>query len=147
MPEEPPLFKLSLLEIGAAQISTYAMNLSQRAWPLAVLTWWMLRVFHPLPLLRHIFFLFCFSVWKFAFGRCLLLSVVLYQSPSAFVLLQQIRLGSYEVPLTGHWPWHMPPALCLSHYRTCKPLQLLLAQQLGILHCFFTFLCTNLSFS
>lgn len=56
MPEEPPLFKLSLLEIGAAQTSTYAMNLSQRAWPLAVLTWWMLRVFHPLPLLRHIFF-------------------------------------------------------------------------------------------
>lgn len=62
MPEEPPLFKLSLLEIGAAQISTYAMNLSQRAWPLAVLTWWMLRVFHPLPLLRHNFFVLFLSV-------------------------------------------------------------------------------------
>lgn len=95
-----------------------------------------LLVFHPLPLLHHFFCLFCFSLWKFAFDQCLLLSVVSCQSPSAFVLLQQIRLGSYEVPLTGHWPQRMPPALCLSHYRTCKPLQLLLAQQLGLLHVF-----------
>lgn len=58
IPEEPPLFKLSLLETGAAQISAYAMNLSQWAWLLAVLTWWMLRVFHPLPLLHHFFFCF-----------------------------------------------------------------------------------------
>lgn len=126
------------------------MNLSQQAWPLAVLTWWMLRVFHPYLSFTTFFFLsllFCFSVWKFAFGQCLLPSVVLCQSPSAFVLLRQVRLGSYEVPLTGHWPWRVPPALCLSHYRTCEPLQLLLAQQLGLLHSFFTFICTNLSFS
>lgn len=59
-PGEPPLLKLSLLKIGAAQISTYAMSLSQQARPLAVLTWWMLWVFHPLPLLHHFFDLFCF---------------------------------------------------------------------------------------
>lgn len=126
------------------------MNLSQQAWPLAVLAWWMLWVFHPYLSFTAFFFLlllFCFSVWKFAFGQCLLPSVVLCQSPSAFVLLPQIRLGSYEVPLTGHWPRRMRPALCPSHYRMCEPLQLLLAQQLGLLHSFFTFICTNTSFS
>lgn len=141
-PGEPPLFKLSLLEIGAAQISPYAMNLSQRAWPLAVLMWWMLRVFHPLPLLHHFFFFVSlFLSVEVCFWSVLISILISCQSPSAFVVLQQIRLGSYEVPLTGHWPQRVPPALCLSHYRMCEPLQLLLAQQ----HCFFTFICTNSS--
>lgn len=109
----------------------------------------MLWVFHPYLAFTTFFLLllFCFSVWKFAFGQYLLLSVVLCQSLSAFVLLLQIRLGSCEVPLTGHCPWRVPPALCLSHYRTCEPLQLLLARQLGLLRSFFAFICTNPSFS
>lgn len=145
-PGEPPLLKLSLLEIGAAQISNEPQPTG-----LATCCPDMVNApgVSPLPLLHHIFLLllFCFSVWKFACGQYLLLSVVLCQSPSAFVLLLQIRLGSCEVPLTGHCPRRVPPALCLSHYRTCEPLQLLLARQLGLLRSFFAFICTNPSFS
>lgn len=91
----------------------------------------------PSPL----FFVSLFLSVEVCFWSVLISILISCQSPSAFVVLQQIRLGSYEVPLTGHWPQHVPPALCLSHYRMCEPLQLLLAQQ----HCFFTFTCTNSS--
>lgn len=142
-PGEPPLFELSLLETGAAQISMYAMNLSQRAWPLAVLSWWMLGVFHPLPLLHHFCFVLFLSVevcfWSVLFTVCGLV-------PKSFHLYSFAAYKARLLQSASDGPLALaPPALCLSHYRTCEPLQLLLAQQLGLLHCSFTFICTNLS--
>lgn len=52
-------------------------------------------------------------------GQHLLLSVVFCQIPSAFALSWQIRLGSYEMPLKGHWLWWcLQP--CASPHRTLR---------------------------
>ena len=83
-------------------------------------------------------------------GQHLLLSVVLHQSPSAFALSMQISLGSYKVPPTGHWPWQVPPALCLSRHGTrmshhgCGwPSSQGNEDQALLSSVFLTFICTN----
>lgn len=119
VPGEPPLNcpPLVIQGVDGAQIGTCATNLTQWAWPLAILARWMLSVLRYPPLFHHFFLVLLLSV-EVCTGQCLLLSVVLHRSPSAFALSLQIRLGSYKMLPMGHWLWRVPPALCLSHHRT-----------------------------
>lgn len=93
------------------------MNLTQQAWPVSVLAWWMLWELHCLPFL-HNFVLVLFLSVEVCTGQHLLLSVVLHRSPTAFALSPQIRLGSYEMPPMGHWPCLVSLTLCLPCRRT-----------------------------
>lgn len=70
-----------------------------------------------LPAFASHYFLVLFLSMGVRTGQHLLLSVVFCQIPSAFALSWQIRLGSYEMPPKGHWPWRcLQP--CASPHRT-----------------------------
>lgn len=105
-------------EPGLPQNSCFiSMRLYTAVYSFIHLARWMLSVLRYPPLFHHFFLVLLLSV-EVCTGQCLLLSVVLHRSPSAFALSLQIRLGSYKMLPMGHWLWRVPPALCLSHHRT-----------------------------
>lgn len=85
VPGEPPLNcpPLVIQGVDGAQIGTCATNLTQRAWPLAILARWMLSVLRYPPLFHHFFFGFasqCGSLHRSVF------TIVCGTAPKSFCL-------------------------------------------------------------